>query len=89
MEIPMQSSYRAANWMWVGKTSGRRAAQREGGGGPKEIFLYPLRGDWQRILCEESQIRLGHRPRATDPVDWVEEEFGTVELYDPRLKRRR
>lgn len=47
-----------------------------------------MRGDWQRILCEEPQIRLGHRPCATDPVDWVEEEFGTVELYDPRLKRR-
>jgi hypothetical protein len=82
------TSYRAANWIRVGKTSGRRAAQREEGGGPKEIFLYPLRPDWQRILCEEPAIRLGQRPRASDPVDWVEEELGTVELYDPRLKRR-
>ena len=82
------TSYRAANWMRVGKTSGRRATQREKGGGPKEIFLYPLRQDWQRILCEEPRIRLGQRPCASDPADWVEEEFGTVEFYDPRLKRR-
>ena len=82
------TSYRAANWIGVGKTSGRRAAQREEGGGPKEILVYPLREDWRGILCAEPSVRFGERPRETDPLDWVEEEFGTVELYDPRLKRR-
>jgi len=33
-------SYRAANWLYVGQTSGRRAAQNAQG--PKDIFIYPL-----------------------------------------------
>jgi len=82
------TSYRAANWLCAGKTSGRRAAQREGGEGAKEIFLYPLHKGWQRILCTEPQIRLGQRGRARDGADWVEEELGTVQFYDPRLSRR-
>lgn len=80
--------YRAANWTRVGCTSGRRRAQCKKGGGPKDIFLYPLRQDWQEILRAEPRINLGQRPRAADPVDWVEKEFGTVEFYDPRLKKR-
>ena len=80
------TSYRAANWISVGYTSGRRAAEKEEG--PKEIFLYPLRQDWQEILCREPQIKLGQTPRMPEPADWVEYEFGTVELYDERLKRR-
>ncbi len=82
------ASYRAANWIQVGETSGRRGAQREEGGGPKEIFVYPLRRDWQKILCEEPRIGLCQRVRPDDPADWVEEELGTVELYDSRLTRR-
>jgi hypothetical protein len=67
----------------VGETSGRRQT-----GGPKDIYLYPLCADWQEILCSEGEPRLGERGRVAEPLDWVEEEFGTVELYDPRLKRR-
>ena len=80
--------YLAANWIRVGQTSGRRAAQRGKGQGPKDIFVYSMRRDWRQILCTEPRIRLGQRPRACDPADWVEDEFGTVEIYDPRLKRR-
>jgi len=46
--------YRAANWISVGLTQGRgrmdrtRTAQGE----RKEIFLYPLRRNWQRQLCD-------------------------------------
>jgi hypothetical protein len=84
------ASYRAANWIYAGQTSGRRGAQREEGGGPKDIFLYPLcQGwQWQQALCKEPEIRLGQGVRPDDAVDWVEEEFGTVELYDGRLRRR-
>jgi hypothetical protein len=82
------ASYRAANWMHAGQTSGRRGAQREEGGGPKEVFLYPLCSDWQRILCTEPEIGLREKPQTCEFDDWVEEEFATVELYDPRLKRR-
>ena len=82
--------YRAANWIHVGETSGRRGAQREEGGGRKEIFLYPLREgwQWQKVLCTEPQRRLGERARPTDAADWVEEEFSTAEFYDPRLRKR-
>lgn len=81
-------SYRAANWKYVGQTSGRRGAQKEDGGGPKDIYLRGLCKKWRQILCAEPQIGLGQKARPTDPVDWVEEEFGTAEFYDPRLKRR-
>ena len=81
-------SYRAANWIHVGQTSGRRAMEREEDGGPKEIFLYPLCRDWRKILCEEQEIGLGGRPRPDDPADWVEEELGTVDLFDSRLRSR-
>jgi hypothetical protein len=81
------TSYRAANWIWVGKTSGRRAAQKQGGGS-KDIFFYPLTKRWRQVLCEEPSIGLADRPRGADPVDWIEAELDTVEFYDPRLKRR-
>lgn len=80
------SSYRAANWIYVGQTSGRRAAQQ--GQQAKDIFLYPLCSKWQQVLCEEPQYKLGQRPQGGDYADWAEEEFGAAELYDPRLSRR-
>ena len=81
------ASYRAANWMHAGQTSGRRGAQREEDGGPKDIFVYPLYDEWREILCTEPEVRLREKP-ADDFADWVEGEFATVEFYDPRLKRR-
>lgn len=82
------TSYRAANWISAGKTSGRRAAERQDGTGAKEILLYPLRKDWRKILCAQPHIGLCEKPRADAPADWVEDEFSTVEFYDPRLSRR-
>jgi hypothetical protein len=82
--------YRAANWIHVGKTSGRRALQKETDASPKDIFLLPLgKGwQWQKVLCTEPTIKLCEKERPTDPADWVEEEFGTAEFYDPRLNKR-
>ena len=77
------ASYRAANWAFVGQTAGRRKR-----GGPKQIYLYPLCSRWREILSEEPEVRLGERTRAIRPVDWVEEELGTAQFYDPRLARR-
>ena len=80
--------YQAANWIPIGETSGRRANERDGGG-PKKIFLYPLRKDWREILRTEPHVGPGQRTSAIDePADWVEEELGTVQFYDPRLNRR-
>lgn len=74
--------YKAANWRHVGETAGRRD------GIAKKVFVYPLCPKWREVLCTEPQIRLGDRPRPEAPAHWAEEEFGTVRLYDNRLKER-
>lgn len=84
------TSYRAANWIFVGKTSGRRELKKDGKrvNRPKDIYVYPLRSDWQSILCREPVLPIGSTPRPENPADWVEEEFGSVTFYDERLKHR-
>lgn len=74
--------YRAANWHHIGKTSGRRD------GKPKNVFVYPLCRNWRKVLCRAPEIKLGEMPRPENPANWAEEEFGTVRLFDRRLKRR-
>ena len=74
--------YKAANWIDVGQTAGRRD------GKPKRIFLYPLCPGWRQILNTEPRIRLGDIPRPEAPEHWAEEEFGAVGLYDDRLRQR-
>jgi hypothetical protein len=74
--------YKASNWTDVGKTAGRRD------GIAKKIFLYPLCRGWRKMLCVEPPIRLCERPRPEAPEHWAEGEFGTVHLYDDRLKQR-
>jgi hypothetical protein len=74
--------YQAANWRYVGDTAGRRD------GRAKKIFLYPLDRRWRKVLCTEPPRRLAERPRPEAPAHWAEAEFGTVRLYDARLKHR-
>jgi hypothetical protein len=71
--------YQAANFTYVGESSGRRDGQ------PKQIYLYPLCRGWRKFLCGEPDIPL---PQLEDPRNWAEEEFGTIRLYDERLKQR-
>jgi len=71
--------YKAANFTYIGESAGRRD------GRAKKIFLYPLSPQWQDILCEEPETAMV-RPEA--PEHWAEAEFGTVRLYDERLKNR-
>ena len=74
--------YKAANWRHIGQTAGRRD------GRAKNIFVYPLSNRWREVLCQQPQIRLGEIPRPENPQHWAEQEFGTVRLYDDRLKQR-
>ena len=74
--------YRAANWECVGSTSGRRD------GVPKRIYIRPLCADWREVLCQAAPLDLGEAPRVEEPANWAEEEFGSVRLYDERLKQR-
>jgi hypothetical protein len=88
------TSYRAANWIYVGKTRGRGRQDREHRKNKpiKDIYLYPLVPDCQKHLCEEpGPARLSAsvctKP-AHPPQDWAEEEFGQVRLRDRRHRER-
>jgi hypothetical protein len=48
------TSYRAANWIWLGRTQGRGRMDRDNrarGRAVKEIYVYPLCRDARRRLC--------------------------------------
>ncbi len=83
------TSYRAANWQYVGKTSGRGRQDRiQSVSLPqKDIYLYPLRADVKESLSAAPPPRLKPRPPEPNP-DWAKEEFGAAKLNDQRLKRR-
>lgn len=56
--------YQAANWLYVGQTTGRGKRDRfhRGGLPPKDVWLYPLRRDFRRrlsagLLCHEPMDR--------------------------------
>lgn len=76
------ASYIAANWEFIGETSGRRD------GVAKMIFVYALASDWKRRLCETPDIALGQSIPVDNPSNWAEEEFGRAGFFDVRLKQR-
>ena len=82
--------YRAANWIHVGDTSGRRDKERERKGtqGKKQIYVKTLQEGWRDILCVEPEVRIMEKGKAINPSDWVEEEFSTTRFYDNRLRER-
>ena len=88
------TSYRAANWIYVGQTCGRGRQDRAHRGKKpiKDIYLYPLAPDCQKRLCEEpgparrSPTLCGKPPKP--PRDWAEQEFGHVRLRDRRHRKR-
>jgi hypothetical protein len=80
--------YRAANWQYVGATTGRG---RQGNGATtKDVYLFPLSEDWKASLCSLPDGTLSTRPRRVqrEPADWMEEEFGSAALGDKRLVER-
>ena len=88
------TSYRAANWIHVGKTCGRGRQDRDHRAKKpiKDIYLYPLVPDCQKRLCEEpGPARLSPTPCTKPPKpprDWAEQEFGYVRLRDRRHRER-
>ncbi len=82
--------YQAANWLRVGQTVARSTAYPNGkvAEGPKDIYLYPISGNWKQVLCAEPKVVLCSTPKPEAPVDWTEEEFGRVQFFDERLKHR-
>jgi hypothetical protein len=88
------TSYRAANWIYVGKTRGRGRQDREHRKDKpiKDIYLYPLVPDCGKQLCEEpgpGRLSNGICNKPAHPLqDWAEEEFGRVRLRDRRHRER-
>ncbi len=82
--------YRAANWTRIGQTVARGTAYPNGkvADGPKDIYLHPLKRNWKQLLCAEPSLALCSTPRSEAPADWTEEELGTVQFFDERLKQR-
>lgn len=88
------TSYRAANWLHVGKTCGRGRQDRAHRANKpiKDVYLYPLVADCHKRLCEEpGPARRSPKPCTKPPQppqDWVEEELGRVRLRDRRHRER-
>ena len=84
--------YRAANWQPVGMTQGRGRQDRERNRSlpVKDIYVYPLRQDARKTLCDEvfsSRVKCISEKK-TQPKDWPEEELAQADLGDRRLARR-
>jgi hypothetical protein len=88
--------YRASNWRELPDTTagrGRNDRQHHARKNPKRIFLYPLRRQARKLLCQlPDKPRLVRAQAALRPVpapaDWAEEELGQAPLGDQRLHRR-
>ncbi len=88
------TSYRAANWIYVGRTRGRGRQDRAHRSRQpiKDIYVYSLDPGCRQRLCEEpgparlSPTRCAKAPKP--PRDWAEEEFGAIRLRDGRHRKR-
>jgi hypothetical protein len=88
------TSYRAANWVYAGKTTGRSRQDRNSvlDVGEKDVYIFALKRDARQILCagtspEEHTVCVVYKQKP-QPVDWAEEEFGGAGLGDRRLDKR-
>lgn len=81
--------YKAANWVHVGVSAGEknRFANGKQPSCAKDIYVYPLAGDCQAVLCAEPVDPLECHG-VSDDADWIETEFGRARIGDPRLRRR-
>ena len=83
------TSYRAAGWQCVGRTSGRppgSSVARE----PKNVLLRGLAGGWAETLRRAPARSPGSFPGLAleDDSSWARLEFGRSDLADGRLRRR-
>jgi hypothetical protein len=80
--------YRAANWQYMGITTGR--GRKGNGTTTKELYLYPLCDDWKPRLCSlpDGTVSTRPQPPQREAADWIEEEFGSAALGDQRLVDR-
>jgi hypothetical protein len=80
--------YRAAGWIFVGKTQGR--GRQDTNEPVKDIYLMPLDDDWKKTLCEQTDGSLS-KPSyiESEPArDWAKHELAEVDIGDKRLNVR-
>ena len=79
--------YRAANWVYLGRTQGRGRQDRTHAKAAtaKDVWVYPLQSDWRTQLNGKPAAILPTRAAA---ADWAEDEFGGCGLPDTRLQER-
>lgn len=79
--------YRAANWIYVGKSKGRGRSDstHESTIPKKDIYVYPLRYDACQILRDGKKKAL---IKEKEWIDWADEEFDSVDLGDERRNSR-
>jgi len=86
--------FQAANWERIGQTKGRgrNDTQRRSPESVKDVYVYPLVADFRRRMGVPQQQGSYLRPLALEhglgATEWAEQEFGTVELGDKRLRDR-
>jgi hypothetical protein len=78
------TSYRAANWIHVGSTSGRgrQDKNRDAALTPRDIYLYPLHRNWRELLGGSPKVAVAFTG------DWADQEWGSASLGDARLVQR-
>jgi len=81
--------YRAANWQYVGQSTGRgrqdRACQRPST--IKDVYVYALDEQCKSILCHAPRSAPAG-PRMNAALDWAAQELGGARLGDRRLSER-
>jgi hypothetical protein len=84
------SSYRAANWVYVGQTSGRGRQDRKKtfSLSRKDVYVYRLCKKAREVLCRSDSYEEPKSSPRKEHDDWAEEEFGAAKLFDARLKKR-
>lgn len=82
------TSYRAANWVHVGRSLGRGRQDRNKtfALSLKDVYVYALRKHAREILCR-AEPKAEPRARQNNQ-DWAKEEFGQANLDDERLNKR-
>lgn len=86
------TSYKAANWQWVGQTKGRgrQDTLMQAPESIKDIYVYPLVEDFRLKLGLEENAGLG-KLTVTESINgdnWAEKEFAGAPLGDKRLSKR-
>ena len=86
------TSYRAANWVEIGKTQGRGRQDREhhSAKSVKTIYVYELESDWRARMGVVAPLGLValEIAQGLDGDEWAANEFGGAKLGDKRSNER-